>query len=119
MPAAVESHPATASRMRLGVVEDNPAAGRLVREGGPGAARDRFELTSLGRLSEARAHLSTEGAECVLLDLSLPDAVGLEGVRALRAEFPEIALVIMTGLDDEETALRALHAGAQDYLIKG
>jgi diguanylate cyclase (GGDEF)-like protein/PAS domain S-box-containing protein len=105
--------------MRLVLVEDNPADARLVREMVLGDARDRFELTSLGRLSEARSHLSTEGAECVLLDLSLPDAVGLEGVRALRAEFPEIALVIITGLDDEETALRALHAGAQDYLIKG
>ena len=40
-------------------------------------------------------------------------------MEALRAEFVEIPIVIITGLDDEDTALKALHAGAQDYLIKG
>jgi diguanylate cyclase (GGDEF)-like protein/PAS domain S-box-containing protein len=119
MPAALETRPETASCPRLLLVEDNPADARLIQEMVLGGSSDRFELTCLGRLSEARAHLSSNGAACVLLDLSLPDAVGLEGVEALRAEFGEIPLVIITGLDDEETATKALQAGAQDYLIKG
>jgi diguanylate cyclase (GGDEF)-like protein/PAS domain S-box-containing protein len=119
MRAAVDNHPATASGLRLLLVEDNPADARLVEEMVLGEARDHFELTCLTRLSEARSHLASEGAGCVLLDLSLPDAVGLEGVEALRTEFVEIPIVIITGLDDEDTALKALHAGAQDYLIKG
>jgi diguanylate cyclase (GGDEF)-like protein/PAS domain S-box-containing protein len=119
MRSAVDNPPATASSVRLVLVEDNPADARLVEEMVLAERRDRFELTCLNRLSEARSHLTSDGAACVLLDLSLPDAVGLEGVEALRAEFAEIPIVIITGLDDEDTALKALHAGAQDYLIKG
>ena len=119
MRAAADNHPATALGSRLVLVEDNPADARLVEEMVLGEGRDDFELTCLTRLSEARSHLASEGAACVLLDLSLPDAVGLEGVEALRTEFVEIPIVIITGLDDEDTALKALHAGAQDYLIKG
>jgi diguanylate cyclase (GGDEF)-like protein/PAS domain S-box-containing protein len=118
MRAAVDIHPAT-SGLSLVLVEDNPADARLVEEMVLGDRMDRFELTCLSRLSEARSHLASDGADCVLLDLSLPDAVGLECVEALRAEFAEIPIVIITGLDDEDTALKALHAGAQDYLIKG
>jgi diguanylate cyclase (GGDEF)-like protein/PAS domain S-box-containing protein len=118
MRAAVDTHPAT-SGLSLVLVEDNPADARLVEEMVLADRMDRFELTCLGRLSEARSHLASDGADCVLLDLSLPDAVGLECVEALRAEFAEIPIVIITGLDDEDTALKALHAGAQDYLIKG
>jgi diguanylate cyclase (GGDEF)-like protein/PAS domain S-box-containing protein len=118
MRAAVDTHPAT-SGLSLVLVEDNPADARLVEEMVLGDRMDRFELTCLSRLSEARSHLASDGADCVLLDLSLPDAVGLECVEALRAEFAEIPIVIITGLDDEDTALKALHAGAQDYLIKG
>ena len=119
MRAAADIHPATALGSRLVLVEDDPADARLVEEMVLGEGRDDFELTCLTRLSEARSHLASEGAACVLLDLSLPDAVGLEGVEALRTEFVEIPIVIITGLDDEDTALKALHAGAQDYLIKG
>jgi diguanylate cyclase (GGDEF)-like protein/PAS domain S-box-containing protein len=119
MPAAVENLPTTPSRMRLVLVSDNPAEARLVEEMLLGGIGDGFELTRMSRLSEARSHLSSEGAACILLDLSLPDAAGLEGVEALRAEFAGIPIVIITGLDDEHTALKALHAGAQDYLIKG
>jgi EAL domain-containing protein (putative c-di-GMP-specific phosphodiesterase class I)/PAS domain-containing protein len=107
-----------ASRISVVLVEDNPADARLVAEMVVGGSGDRFELTCLSRLSDARSHLSSHGADCVLLDLSLPDAVGLEGLEALRAEFGEIPIVIITGLDDEDIAVKALHAGAQDYLIK-
>jgi serine phosphatase RsbU (regulator of sigma subunit) len=57
--------------------------------------------------------------ECVLLDLRLPDAVGLEGVRRVRAAAPWIAVIVLTGLDDEEAGEAAVEAGAQDYLVKG
>jgi EAL domain-containing protein (putative c-di-GMP-specific phosphodiesterase class I)/FixJ family two-component response regulator len=107
-----------ASRVSVVLVENDPSDARLVEEMVMGRSGDRFELTCLSRLSDARSHLSSHGAACVLLDLSLPDAVGLEGLEALRAEFGEIPIVIITGLDDEDTAVKALHAGAQDYLIK-
>jgi serine phosphatase RsbU (regulator of sigma subunit) len=60
-----------------------------------------------------------DGVACALLDLGLPDAIGLPGVRKLRERAPGIAVVVLTGRDDEQLGIEALGAGAQDYLVKG
>lgn len=57
--------------------------------------------------------------DCVLVDLGLPDAYGLEAVRRLREADPEMPVVVLTGDSDEQRGIQALGAGAQDYLIKG
>ncbi len=57
--------------------------------------------------------------DCVLLDLGLPDAYGLEAVQLIRDAEPEMPVVVLTGDTDEERGIQALGAGAQDYLIKG
>jgi serine phosphatase RsbU (regulator of sigma subunit) len=57
--------------------------------------------------------------DCVLLDLRLPDVVGLDAVTRLRAAAPWIAVIVLTGLDDEAAGEAAVDAGAQDYLVKG
>jgi signal transduction histidine kinase len=59
------------------------------------------------------------GADVVLLDLSLPDAHGLETVERMLEAAPDAPIFVLTGLDDQTTALQAVHAGAQDYLVKG
>jgi serine phosphatase RsbU (regulator of sigma subunit) len=59
------------------------------------------------------------GVDCVLLDLRLPDVVGLEAVQRLRQAAPWIAVIVLTGLDDEPTGQLAVDVGAQDYLVKG
>lgn len=56
--------------------------------------------------------------DIILLDLGLPDSVGLDTLKKLHAATERSPLVVMTGLDDEETALHALREGAQDYLVK-
>ena len=55
----------------------------------------------------------------MLLDLSLPDGQGLDNLAAVRDAAPGVSILVLTGLDDEEVAIRALRVGAQDYLVKG
>jgi serine phosphatase RsbU (regulator of sigma subunit) len=59
------------------------------------------------------------GISCVLVDLGLPDARGLDAVRWLREHLPDVAVVVLTGLADEHLGAAAVRAGAQDYLVKG
>jgi signal transduction histidine kinase len=66
-------------------------------------------------LQEARAG----GIDAILLDLGLPDCQGLETLTAFMDCRPDIPVVILTGLDDEEMAAKAVQEGAQDYLVKG
>jgi serine phosphatase RsbU (regulator of sigma subunit) len=77
-------------------------------------------------VSVARARTLAEALEqlpgeigCVLLDLRLPDVVGLEAVGRLRSAAPQIAVIVLTGLDDEAAGEAAVEAGAQDFLVKG
>ncbi|HVE67835.1 MAG TPA: EAL domain-containing protein [Solirubrobacteraceae bacterium] len=104
---------------RLMLVEDNAGDAVLVREMLRSALTEGFELVHAERLDEACEMLEEAGATCVLLDLSLPDAHGLEAVRRLLTVSPDVPIVVLTGLDDERLALTAVQEGAQDYLIKG
>src|SRR5262249_9573930 len=63
--------------------------------------------------------VAQEHFDVVLLDLSLPDSVGLETLTTLHAQAPQVPVVVLTGFDDETIAVEAVQAGAQDYLIKG
>jgi signal transduction histidine kinase len=71
-------------------------------------------------LAEAKRAVKNMAApNVVLLDLSLPDSIGLATVRSMRAAAPESAILVLTGHDDQALAADALEAGAQDYLVKG
>jgi serine phosphatase RsbU (regulator of sigma subunit) len=89
----------------------------LVREALSEAAPE-FELRDTGTLAAALAALP-DGIACTLVDLGLPDTSGLDAVRALREHAPAVAVVVLTGRDDERVGIDALGAGAQDYLVKG
>jgi diguanylate cyclase (GGDEF)-like protein len=104
------------------LVEDNMGDARLVEEmlgeASSGSAAE-YEVSHVERLSDARKLLMESGAGCVLLDLSLPDASRLEALMQLRAAAPDVPIVILSGLQDELLAVKAVQEGAQDYLIKG
>lgn len=72
-----------------------------------------------GRTLTEGLGLLGRGIDCVLLDLRLPDASGMEGVRRLLQAAPGMAVIVLTGLDDERAGERAVEVGAQDYLVKG
>lgn len=100
------------------LVEDDRADAMLVEElvadGAPG-----LRMTWVRSIEEACAHLSTTRPDCVLLDLHLPDAHGMEALARIHDYTDQVAVVVLTGLDEEETGLAAVAAGAQDYLVKG
>jgi len=106
---------------RILLVEDNPGDVDMVRlaleEGAePGA----FELDQVARLSAAVARVAASSPpDVILLDLSLPDAFELEGLRRLNEAAPDIPVVVLTGSANREIGAAAIQAGAQDYLIKG
>ena len=104
---------------RLVLVEDNPGDAVLVREMLRTSWPASFDFDHVDRVAAAREHLLRADATCVLLDLSLPDAQGLEAVDRVQAVAPDVPIVVLSGLHDEELALRAVQEGAQDYLIKG
>ena len=106
-----------APAMRILAVEDDPAWAALLREllVKEQAATD---IETAGTLRDASESLARHGADCVLLDLSLPDASGLDGLEALAGDFPAVPIVVLTGNDEESTALAAVAHGAEDYLAK-
>lgn len=109
-------HPAP---LRILLVEDNPGDERLIREMLNEAGSLATELTHVGGLAAARARCAECDIDVVLLDLSLPDGTGLDTVREALTFAATAPIIVLTGLDDEEVAVQAVHAGAQDYLVKG
>ncbi|SDH06761.1 Serine phosphatase RsbU, regulator of sigma subunit [Lentzea fradiae] len=76
-----------------------------------------FVLSRARTLAEAEELLTD--AQCVLLDLGLPDSQGLDGLHRLLKKPHVPAVLVLTGLDDEREGIDAVAAGAEDYLIKG
>jgi DNA-binding response OmpR family regulator len=103
---------------RVLVIEDDENDALLV-ERALDASRRPFARERAGRLSAALDRLARGGIDVVLLDLALPDAQGFDAVHRIGAAHPFVPVVVLTGLEDEDTGLRAVQFGAQDYLVKG
>ena len=109
------------SPLTILLVEDDAASLRLAEALLAQAAREAqsdYKVVVASRLSTGLARLTQGGIDLVLLDLSLPDSQGLSTVLAVRADAPEVPIVVVTGTQDELLAARSLQSGAQDYLIK-
>jgi diguanylate cyclase (GGDEF)-like protein len=114
-PGQVGAVPSTAGR-RVLVVEDDPAHAWLTRHA-LNQADPRTQVETVGRLAEVSTALLAT-VDCVVVDLSLPDADGVEAVVRLRRLHGGVPVVVLTGDDDLATAAAALQQGAQDYLLK-
>ena len=106
-------------RLHILLVEDNPGDVHLFRAMLAEAGRGRFRIAHRGTLAEALGYPASEPLDVALLDLGLPDAAGLEALHRFQKARPALAVVVLTGADDDEKAMAAIAAGAQDYLVKG
>jgi signal transduction histidine kinase len=100
------------------LIEDNPGDADLVRlrlVEGDSAVR----VSCSNRLSDGLASMAKEPPSVVLLDLNLPDSHGADTFRKVLEKAPGVPVVILSGQDDEVLAMKALHQGVQDYLVKG
>ena len=77
------------------------------------------EVSCADRLSTGLAALVAKPPAVVLLDLNLPDSHGAQTFRNVLSQAPGVPVVVLSGMEDEELALEALHQGVQDYLVKG
>lgn len=100
----------------MALIEDDPGDARAVRELVAGCAAP-IDLDWCTALAAAVGRLA--GADCVLLDLDLPDAHGIEAITRVQAAAPEVPIVVLTGDRSAGRGIDAVSAGAQDYLIKG
>ena len=100
------------------LIEDNPGDADLVRlrlvEGTSDA-----DVSCVNRLSDGLASIKEKSPSVILLDLNLPDCQGAETFRRVLEKAPDVPVVILSGQDDEVLAMKALHQGVQDYLVKG
>ncbi|UCD70985.1 MAG: HD domain-containing protein [Syntrophobacterales bacterium] len=105
--------------IRVLLIEDNPGDAYLIQRE---LARSKVALVDVEcaeRLSTGLERLAAGGIDVILLDLGLPDSRGLDTFTKIHAQAPGVPIVVLTAIDDEALALRAVRQGAQDYLTKG
>jgi signal transduction histidine kinase len=79
----------------------------------------KFKIEAAEQLAQAGELMAQESFDVVLLDLGLPDSRGIETVKRFRGLNAEVPVVVLTGMEDEESAIAAIKAGADDYVAKG
>ena len=109
----------TTQPLKILMVEDNRGDALLLRETLLDIEPGTFELSWEDRAGKALERLKRNRFDAILLDLMLPDSQGLATLELVLSAAKGIPLIIVTGVEDEELAIRAIRQGAQDYLVKG
>jgi putative nucleotidyltransferase with HDIG domain len=104
--------------IRVLLIEDNPSDVRLVKEALAEAGVQAFKLDWVPDLATGLAHLAENCIDVILLDLDLPDNSGFATFEKVHARAPQIPIILLTGLEDDSLASKAVRSGAQDYLVK-
>ena len=105
--------------LRVLLVEHDPEDLDELRRAVAEDRRGSVELEWASELTTALQRLSQGGIDAVLLDHMLPDSEGIVTFERTWAFAPDVPIVVMTGVDDEDIALATVQGGAQDYLVKG
>jgi PAS domain S-box-containing protein len=105
------------SLIQILVIEDNPGDYLLVNE----YLEESFPSATLfhsDTLKKGIELIEKENIDVILLDLTLPDGMGINSFHSINSKFPNAPVIILTGFGDTETALESLKFGAQDYIVK-
>jgi two-component system cell cycle sensor histidine kinase/response regulator CckA len=105
--------------IRVLIIEDQPSDAQLLQNALSRVISPVFDIIHVDSLNDGLQHLAWEDFDVIFLDLSLPDGSGVEILLQVQAVAPNRPILVMTGLDDEDTAVKAMQKGAQDYLVKG
>ena len=109
----------TVAVIRVLLIEDNLGDARLIEENLRDAGYRTFQLTRKSTLREGLTLLRERAdVDVVLLDLGLPDSLGIETFTAVDAQAPGVPIIVLTGVSDESLAVATVREGAQDYLLK-
>ncbi len=107
------------NQISLLIVDDNPADVLFIERALKQSKEDVFQTECVATLQEAIETQQKNRYDLIILDLSLPDSCGLETFASLHCNANGTPIVVMSAIDDESLALKAVHLGAQDYLVKG
>ena len=99
-------------------IEDNPGDALLIQMQLSNTPKIQYKVTHVDRFTNALTCLRKNDFDVVLLDLNLPDAMGLSTIEQIHAESPDVPIVVLTGNDDDEVGIEAVQKGSQDYLIR-
>jgi DNA-binding NarL/FixJ family response regulator len=104
--------------IRILTVDDHP----MLREGIASLVASQSDMKLVAEAStglEALDQFRTHRPDLTLMDLQMPDMGGIEAMVAIRAEFPEARIIVLTTYKGDVQVVRALKAGARAYLLKG
>jgi two-component system, NarL family, response regulator len=107
----------TSSPIRILAVDDHP----LMREGIAGLVGVQPDMTLVGQAADGRDAIQqfrTHRPDVTLMDIQMPQMNGLDALIAIRTEFPDARVIVLTTYEGDVLILRALKAGAQGYLLK-
>jgi len=100
-------------------IEDNPSDALLIQMQLSNTTKIQYKITHVDRFNKGIQCLKNNNFDVVLLDLNLPDEVGLNTIEQVHAMSSDVPIVVLTGQDDDDMGIEAVQKGAQDYLIKG
>lgn len=108
----------TEKQIRVLMIEDSLGDARLISEMLKEVRQQTIKIEHCVRLSKGLERLSHGGIDIILLDLALPDSIGLDTLAKVRESSPDVPVICLTGREDERIGYQAVQMGAQDYLIK-
>ena len=101
------------------LIEDNPDDVTFMKRRLGKCLNSRFSVVAVNNLADGLRQLDRANPDVIISDLGLPDSHGLDTVTKILCDAPHTPLVVLSGFDDEATAIKAVQLGAQDYLVKG